>query len=64
MSEPFVLGANYWPRRKAMSWWSAFDPGEVRDEFALFFPDEYDLAPLDNAIRLYQQFLATESAPL
>lgn len=35
MSEPFVLGVNYWPRRKAMYWWSDFDRGEVRDEFAL-----------------------------
>src|SRR5579859_2417479 len=35
MPEPFALGVNYWPRRKAMYWWSAFDPGEVRDEFAL-----------------------------
>lgn len=35
MSDPFVLGVNYWPRRKAMSWWSDFDAGEVRDEFAL-----------------------------
>jgi endo-1,4-beta-mannosidase len=34
MSEPFVLGVNYWPRRKAMSWWSDFDAGEVREEFA------------------------------
>ncbi len=33
--QPFVLGVNYWPRRKAMSWWSDFDPAEVRDEFAL-----------------------------
>ena len=33
--EPFVLGVNYWPRRKAMYWWSDFDPGEVREEFAL-----------------------------
>jgi endo-1,4-beta-mannosidase len=35
MSEPFILGVNYWPRRKAMYWWSDFDAGEVRDEFAL-----------------------------
>src|SRR5918997_1525879 len=35
MSEPFVLGVNYWPRRKAMYWWSDFDRGEVREEFAL-----------------------------
>jgi endo-1,4-beta-mannosidase len=31
--EPFVLGVNYCPRRKAMYWWSDFDPIEVRDEF-------------------------------
>jgi endo-1,4-beta-mannosidase len=31
----FILGINYWPRRKAMGWWSAFDSGEVRDEFSL-----------------------------
>jgi endo-1,4-beta-mannosidase len=30
---PFRLGVNYWPRRKAMGWWSDFDAGEVRDEF-------------------------------
>ncbi len=35
MSQPFMLGVNYWPRRKAMYWWSNFDAGEVRDEFAL-----------------------------
>src|SRR5579859_4870000 len=35
MPEPFVLGVNYWPRRKAMYWWSSFDAGEVREEFAL-----------------------------
>jgi endo-1,4-beta-mannosidase len=35
MDEPFVLGVNYWPRRKAMYWWSDFDAGEVREEFAL-----------------------------
>ncbi len=35
MSEPFVLGVNYWPRRKAMYWWSQFDADEVREEFAL-----------------------------
>jgi endo-1,4-beta-mannosidase len=32
---PFTLGVNYWPRRKAMYWWSNFDAGEVREEFAL-----------------------------
>jgi endo-1,4-beta-mannosidase len=33
MSQPFNLGVNYWPRRKAMYWWSNFDAGEVREEF-------------------------------
>lgn len=31
---PFVLGVNYWPRRKAMYWWKEFDGGEVKAEFA------------------------------
>jgi endo-1,4-beta-mannosidase len=31
----FSLGVNYWPRRKAMYWWSDFDAGEVREEFSL-----------------------------
>jgi len=35
MEQPFQLGVNYWPRRKAMYWWSDWDAGEVRDEFAL-----------------------------
>jgi hypothetical protein len=35
MSEPFILGVNYWPRRKAMYWWANFDAGEVREEFAV-----------------------------
>lgn len=35
MTQPFLLGVNYWPRRKAMYWWSDFDIDEVRDEFAL-----------------------------
>jgi endo-1,4-beta-mannosidase len=35
MTDPFILGVNYWPRCKAMYWWSDFDLGEVRDEFAL-----------------------------
>ncbi len=34
-SQPFILGVNYWPRRKAMGWWSDFDAGEVREEFGL-----------------------------
>ncbi len=35
MSQPFTLGVNYWPRRKAMYWWSNFDAAEVDDDFAL-----------------------------
>jgi endo-1,4-beta-mannosidase len=35
LSEPFLLGVNYWPRRKAMYWWPNFDAGEVREEFAV-----------------------------
>lgn len=35
MSEPFLLGVNYWPRRKAMYWWSDFDAAEVKDEFTI-----------------------------
>ena len=34
-NQPFILGVNYWPRRKAMSWWSDFDAAEVREEFAI-----------------------------
>lgn len=30
-----LLGVNYWPRRKAMRWWSDFDPAEVREEFSI-----------------------------
>ncbi len=35
MNEPFQLGINYWPRNKAMYWWSDFDRGEVREELSL-----------------------------
>lgn len=31
----FALGVNYWPRRKAMYWWSNFDASEVREEFGI-----------------------------
>jgi endo-1,4-beta-mannosidase len=34
-SQPFTLGVNYWPRRKAMYWWSDFDRAEVQDDFDL-----------------------------
>ncbi|MFU8888010.1 MAG: glycoside hydrolase 5 family protein [Trueperaceae bacterium] len=33
--DAFVLGVNYWPRRKAMGWWADFDAEEVRSEFAV-----------------------------
>src|SRR3990172_8329012 len=33
MSGEFVLGVNYWPRRKATTWWSDFDYAEVEAEF-------------------------------
>src|SRR5512144_2526398 len=33
--DPFILGVNYWPRHQAMGWWSHFDAGEVREEFAI-----------------------------
>jgi endo-1,4-beta-mannosidase len=35
MDEPFVLGVNYWPRRKAMYWWRNFEADEVREEFSV-----------------------------
>ena len=35
VGQPFLLGVNYWPRRKAMRWWEEFDAGEVSDEFAI-----------------------------
>ncbi|MEP6988912.1 MAG: hypothetical protein ABI970_25140, partial [Chloroflexota bacterium] len=35
MAQPFTLGVNYWPRRKAMYWWSNFEADEVREEFAI-----------------------------
>jgi endo-1,4-beta-mannosidase len=31
--QPFVFGVNYWPRRKAMYWWSDFDAQEAAEEF-------------------------------
>jgi endo-1,4-beta-mannosidase len=47
MTQPFTLGVNYWPRKKAMYWWSNFDQGEVREEFAVI--NEIGL----NVVRLF-----------
>jgi len=64
--QPFILSVNYWPRRKAMYWWSQFEAGEVREEFEIIAelgltldvpPELYYQAPLDHARRLYQEFL-------
>jgi endo-1,4-beta-mannosidase len=33
-ASPFVLGVNYWPRKKAMYWWKDFEQAEVETEFA------------------------------
>jgi hypothetical protein len=35
--QPFTLGVNYWPRRKAMYWWSQFEADEVREEYSATF---------------------------
>jgi endo-1,4-beta-mannosidase len=34
IGDPFLLGINYWPRRKAVYWWEDFDAAEVRAEFS------------------------------
>ncbi len=33
VGQPFPVGVNYWPRRKAMYWWKDFDRDEVAEEF-------------------------------
>ena len=33
VGQPFPVGVNYWPRRKAMYWWKDFDRDEVAAEF-------------------------------
>src|SRR5665213_68502 len=35
IGDRFLIGVNYWPRKKAMYWWADFDAGEVREEFAM-----------------------------
>jgi endo-1,4-beta-mannosidase len=42
--QSFKLGVNYWPRRKAMYWWSDFDADEVREEFSILRDVGMDLA--------------------
>ena len=36
--QPFTLGVNYWPRTKAMYWWSQVEADEVREEYRATFP--------------------------
>jgi endo-1,4-beta-mannosidase len=33
VGQPFPVGVNYWPRRKAMYWWQEFERDEVAREF-------------------------------
>jgi endo-1,4-beta-mannosidase len=33
IGQPFPVGVNYWPRRKAMYWWKDFERDEVAEEF-------------------------------
>ena len=33
VGQPFPVGVNYWPRRKAMYWWHSFERDEVAEEF-------------------------------
>ncbi len=35
VGQPFPVGVNYWPRRKAMYWWKDFERDEVAEEFDL-----------------------------
>ncbi|CAN5731263.1 hypothetical protein BH23CHL8_BH23CHL8_04580 [soil metagenome] len=35
IGDPFRVGVNYWPRRKAMGWWKDFDRNEVSGEFEI-----------------------------
>ncbi len=56
-ASPFVLGVNYWPRKKAMYWWKDFERAEVADEFGqiaalglrvariFLFWEDFQLAP-------------------
>jgi len=35
INSPFLMGVNYWPRKKAMFMWQKFDAGEIREEFGM-----------------------------
>ena len=35
MQDNFAVGINYWPARKAMYWWKAFDAAEVDRDLAI-----------------------------
>ncbi len=54
MTDPFILGVNYWPRKKAMYWWSDFDAGEVREEVVLrdFAATSPKVKPAERSISL------------
>lgn len=43
LDDRFLLGINYWPRRKAMYWWADFDADEVKDEFETIKEIGFDL---------------------
>ncbi len=42
----FRLGINYWPARRAMSWWRAFEAEEVERDFARLREAGFDLVRL------------------
>lgn len=44
--ERFRLGINYWPARRAMSWWRTFDAEEVERDFARLREAGFDLVRL------------------
>ena len=35
IQDNFAVGINYWPARKAMYWWKAFDVAEVERDFTV-----------------------------
>ena len=59
IGEPFRVGVNYWPRRKAMGWWKDFDRGEVAAEFDVI--SELGMS-LVRIFLLWEDFQPTPSA--